>query len=98
MDFQKIFANNKAWIAQKTSHDPDYFCKLADGQHPEILYVGCSDSRVTAEDLMGLQPGEVFIHRNVANLVITTDSNLNAVVQYAVQYLKVKHIAVNKHL
>ncbi len=95
--FQRIFENNKKWITEKTRLDPDYFKKLAEGQHPEYLYIGCSDSRVTAEDLMGLQPGEVFIHRNVANLVISTDNNVNAVVQYAVEYLKVKHIIVCGH-
>jgi carbonic anhydrase len=95
--FDKIFENNKKWIADKLSIDPDYFKKLSTGQHPEFLYIGCSDSRVTAEDLMGLNPGEVFIHRNVANLVVSTDNNLNAVVQYAVEHLKVKHIIVCGH-
>lgn len=96
-DFSKIFENNKQWVAQKLALDPDYFHKLSSGQHPEYLYIGCSDSRVTAEDLMGLNPGEVFIHRNVANLVVSTDNNLNAVVQYAVEFLKVKHIIVCGH-
>ena len=95
--FEKIFDNNKKWIAEKLSIDPDYFSKLSQGQHPEFLYIGCSDSRVTAEDLMGLQPGEVFIHRNVANLVVSTDNNLNAVVQYAVEHLKVKYIIICGH-
>lgn len=95
--FDKIFENNKKWIADKLSVDPDYFKKLSTGQHPEFLYIGCSDSRVTAEDLMGLKPGEVFIHRNIANLVVSTDNNLNAVVQYAVEHLKVKHIIVCGH-
>jgi carbonic anhydrase len=95
--FHRIFENNKRWIAEKTTGDPDYFKKLAAGQQPEYLYIGCSDSRVTAEDLMGLQPGEVFIHRNIANLVVSTDSNINAVVQYAVEYLKVKHIIICGH-
>lgn len=95
--FDRIFENNKKWIAGKLSVDPDYFSKLATGQHPEFLYIGCSDSRVTAEDLMGVQPGEVFIHRNIANLVVSTDNNLNAVVQYAVAHLKVKHIIVCGH-
>ncbi|MCC6372927.1 MAG: carbonic anhydrase [Bacteroidia bacterium] len=95
--FEKIFENNKEWVRQKLSLTPDYFEKLAQGQHPEYLYIGCSDSRVTAEDLMGVQPGEVFIHRNIANLVVSTDNNLNAVVQYAVEHLKVKHIIVCGH-
>jgi carbonic anhydrase len=95
--FDKIFENNKKWITDKLSVDADYFTKLSKGQHPEYLYIGCSDSRVTAEDLMGVQPGEVFIHRNIANLVVSTDNNLNAVVQYAVEHLKVKHIIVCGH-
>jgi len=95
--FDKIFENNKKWIADKLAVDPDYFTKLSTGQHPEFLYIGCSDSRVTAEELMGLKPGEVFIHRNIANLVVSTDNNLNAVVQYAVEHLKVKHIIVCGH-
>jgi carbonic anhydrase len=97
MTFAQIFENNQKWIAEKLEGDPDYFSKLSKGQHPEYLYIGCSDSRVTAEDLMGLQPGEVFIHRNIANQVIGTDNNVNAVVQYAVEYLKVKHIIVCGH-
>ncbi len=97
MDFNQIFLNNKKWIAEKLTLDPDYFTNLAKGQSPEYLYIGCSDSRVTAEDLMGVQPGEVFIHRNIANQVIPTDNNVNAVVQYAVEHLKVKHIIICGH-
>lgn len=97
MNFNKIFENNEKWIAEKLSHNPDYFKNLSKGQSPEFLYIGCSDSRVTAEDLMGLQPGEVFIHRNVANQVIPTDNNINAVIQYAVEHLKVKHIIICGH-
>lgn len=97
MDFQRIFENNEKWIAEKLAGDPSYFEKLSRGQSPEFLYIGCSDSRVTAEDLMGVQPGEVFIHRNIANQVISTDSNVNAVVQYAVEHLKVRHIIVCGH-
>lgn len=95
--FNRIFENNKKWIAEKLALDEAYFEKLAKGQQPEYLYIGCSDSRVTAEDLMGVGPGEVFIHRNIANLVVNTDSNINAVVQYAVEFLKVKHIIVCGH-
>ncbi len=91
-NFKHIFENNEKWVAEKLRVNPDYFKKLAEGQNPDYLYIGCSDSRVTAEDLMGVQPGEVFIHRNVANLVVSTDNNINAVVQYAVEYLKVKYI------
>lgn len=97
MNFDKIFKNNEKWVAEKLSKDPDYFKKLSQGQHPEFLYIGCSDSRVTAEDLMGLNPGEVFIHRNIANQVIPTDNNINAVIQYAVEHLKVKYIIICGH-
>ncbi len=97
MDFSRIFENNEKWIAEKLSVNPEYFNELAKGQNPEFLYIGCSDSRVTAEDLMGVQPGEVFVHRNIANQVIATDNNVNAVVQYAVEHLKVKHIIVCGH-
>lgn len=97
MDLSRIFENNEKWIAGKLDINPDYFTELSKGQSPEFLYIGCSDSRVTAEDLMGVQPGEVFIHRNIANQVIATDSNVNSVVQYAVEHLKVKHIIVCGH-
>jgi carbonic anhydrase len=93
----KIFQNNKKWIRERLSSDPKYFQKLSGGQSPHFLYIGCSDSRVTAEEVMGLKPGEVFVHRNVGNLVIATDDNVNSVVQYAVEYLKVKHIIVCGH-
>jgi carbonic anhydrase len=97
MNFNRIFENNEKWITEKLSVNPDYFEQLAKGQSPEFLYIGCSDSRVTAEDLMGVKPGEVFIHRNIANQVIATDNNVNSVVQYAVEHLKVKHIIVCGH-
>lgn len=97
MNFETIFKNNEKWIQEKLSLNPDYFTNLAKGQTPEYLYIGCSDSRVTAEDLMGVNPGEVFIHRNIANQVIPTDNNINAVVQYAVEHLKVKHIIICGH-
>jgi carbonic anhydrase len=79
MNFNRIFENNEKWIADKLSVNPNYFEQLAKGQSPEFLYIGCSDSRVTAEDLMGVRPGEVFIHRNIANQVIATDNNVNSV-------------------
>ncbi|MCZ2355715.1 MAG: carbonic anhydrase [Bacteroidia bacterium] len=97
MNFEEIFQNNQNWIAEKLATDSEYFENLSKGQSPEILYIGCSDSRVTAEELMGADPGEVFVHRNIANLVVSTDNNLNAIVQYAVEYLKVKHIIVCGH-
>jgi carbonic anhydrase len=97
MNFNRIFENNEKWIAEKLALNPAYFEQLAKGQSPEFLYIGCSDSRVTAEDLMGVKPGEVFIHRNIANQVIATDNNVNSVVQYAVEHLKVKHIIICGH-
>ena len=98
MEFhKKIFDNNKKWVESKLANDSNYFEKLARDQSPEFLYIGCSDSRVPANEIMGLDPGEVFVHRNVANLVINTDSNINAVIQYAVEILAVKHIIVCGH-
>ncbi len=96
-DFSRIFDNNKQWIADKLSVDPTYFEKLGKGQAPEYLYIGCSDSRVTAEELMGVEPGEVFVHRNIANMVISIDLNVMSVMDYAVQHLKVKRIIVCGH-
>jgi carbonic anhydrase len=95
--FEKIFENNKQWVSQKLALDPQYFDKLSKGQTPEFLYIGCSDSRVTAEDLMGVQPGEVFVHRNIANMVISIDLNVMSVINYAVRHLKVKHVVVCGH-
>lgn len=97
MDMQIVFRNNEKWVADRLNKDPDYFNDLAKGQAPEILYIGCSDSRVTAEDLMGLQPGEVFVHRNIANMVISIDLNVMSVLNYAVRHLKVKEIVVCGH-
>jgi carbonic anhydrase len=97
MDIQQIFANNRKWIESKLSSDSEYFKKLAEGQNPRILYIGCSDSRVTAEELMGVQPGEVFVHRNIANMVPANDLNSLSVVSYAVTHLKVDHIVVCGH-
>ncbi len=94
---EKIFANNQKWVAEKLSISPTYFEDLSKGQSPEFLYIGCSDSRVTAEDLMGVQPGEVFIHRNIANMVISIDLNVMSVLNYAVRHLKVNHIIVCGH-
>lgn len=94
---EKIFANNKEWVAEKLAANPNYFENLGKGQSPEFLYIGCSDSRVTAEDLMGVQPGEVFVHRNIANMVISIDLNVMSVLNYAVRHLKVNHIIVCGH-
>jgi carbonic anhydrase len=97
MELDKIFENNEKWIAKKLAIDPEYFKNLAKGQSPEILYIGCSDSRVTAEDLMGIQPGEAFVHRNIANMVISIDLNVMSVLNYAVRHLKVNHVVVCGH-
>ena len=93
MEFYKqVFENNKKWIKDKEASDKDFFKHLAEGQNPEILYIGCSDSRATAEELMGARPGQVFVHRNIANVVGSADLNSLSVIQYAVAHLKVKHI------
>ncbi len=97
MDISSVFKNNEKWIESKLALDPQYFDKLASGQYPEFLYIGCSDSRVTAEDLMGIQPGEAFVHRNIANLVNNVDLNVMSVLNYAVRHLKVNHIVVCGH-
>lgn len=97
MDINNVFANNEKWIKEKLDHNPEYFAELSKGQHPEFLYIGCSDSRVTAEDIMGVQPGEVFVHRNIANLVNNVDLNVMSVINYGVRHLKVKHIVVCGH-
>lgn len=97
MNLAKVFENNKVWIQEKLSSESNYFEELGKGQNPELLYIGCSDSRVTAEELMGLKPGEVFVHRNIANMVINIDLNSMSVVEYAVQHLKVNHIVVCGH-
>lgn len=97
MNIQNVFANNEKWIAEKLSINEDYFTNLARGQNPELLYIGCSDSRVTAEDLMGVQPGEVFVHRNIANLINNVDLNVMSVINYAVRHLKVNHVVVCGH-
>lgn len=94
---EEIFANNRQWVTEKLAVDPDYFETLGKGQNPEFLYIGCSDSRVTAEELMGVQPGEVFVHRNIANMVISIDLNVMSVLNYAVRHLNVNHIIVCGH-
>jgi len=97
MEIDKVFKNNEKWIAEKLERNPDYFADLSKGQNPDILYIGCSDSRVTAEDLMGVAPGEVFVHRNIANMVISIDLNVMSVLNYAVEHLKVNHVVVCGH-
>lgn len=95
--YEKLLLENKAWAAEKISDDPEYFERLSHIQTPEFLWIGCSDSRVPANEITGTQPGEIFVHRNVANLVINTDVNLLSVLDYAVTHLKVKHVIVCGH-
>lgn len=95
--YAKIFAANKEWAREKKAEDPDFFQQLVDDQNPDFLYIGCADSRVHANEIMGLQPGEVFVHRNIANMVINTDLNALSVINYAVEYLNVKYIIVCGH-
>lgn len=92
-----LFANNRAWAAEISRRDPDFFAKLARQQSPEYLWIGCADSRVPANEIVGLLPGELFVHRNVANLVIHTDLNCLSVLQFAIDVLKVKHVIVCGH-
>ena len=95
--YEVIFENNKNWVESKLAEDKDFFKTLSASQTPDYLYIGCSDSRVSAEEMMGLKPGEVFVTRNVANVVNTLDMSATAVIQYAVEHLKVKHIIVCGH-
>ena len=97
MDIKQIFKNNQKWVQDKLNHDSNYFKNLSEGQNPDILYIGCSDSRVTAEDLMGVLPGEAFVHRNIANMVPNTDLSVMSVIDYAVLHLKVNHVVVCGH-
>ncbi len=95
--YEKLLLENKAWAAEKIGDDPAYFDRLADIQTPDFLWIGCSDSRVPANEITGTQPGEIFVHRNVANMVVHTDLNLLTVLEYAVHHLKVKHVIVCGH-
>lgn len=95
--YKELFENNRKWIESKTGTDANFFKLLAKDQNPDYLYIGCCDSRVTAEDMMGLGPGEVFVHRNVANLVNGVDLNVLSALNYAIDHLKVKHIIVCGH-
>ena len=92
-----MLENNKKWVASKLEKDPDYFLKLSKGQQPPVLWIGCSDSRVPANEIIGAEPGEVFVHRNIANMVVHSDMNLLSVLDYAVNVLKVRHIIVCGH-
>jgi carbonic anhydrase len=97
MDISRIFKNNQEWVESKLNQEADYFSNLSKGQTPDILYIGCSDSRVSAEELMGIAPGEAFILRNIANMVPNTDLSVMSVINYAVEHLKVKHVVVCGH-
>lgn len=95
--YERLFVNNEKWIADRTKEDPEYFQKLAKGQTPQYLFIGCSDSRVPANEITGTDAGEMFVHRNIANMVVNTDVNMLSVVQYSVEVLNVKHIIVCGH-
>jgi carbonic anhydrase len=95
--YKQLLENNKKWVAEKTNLDSDFFTKLSEGQTPPLLWIGCADSRVPANEITGTQPGEVFVHRNIANMVLHTDMNMLSVLDYAVNVLKVRHIIVCGH-
>lgn len=95
--YNQLLQNNKKWVASKLEKDPDYFKRLSLGQSPPILWIGCADSRVPANEIIGAEPGEVFVHRNIANMVVHSDMNMLSVLDYAVNVLKVKHIIVCGH-
>jgi carbonic anhydrase len=94
---EKIFENNKKWVSEKLAEDSEFFVKLANGQKPRYLYIGCSDSRVPVNEITGTGPGEIFVHRNIANMVVHSDMNMLSVLQYAVEVLKVKDVIVCGH-
>jgi carbonic anhydrase len=95
--YKKLLENNKKWASQQVEEDPEYFNRLVNLQTPEILWIGCSDSRVPADKITGTHPGEIFVHRNISNLVVATDLNLLSVLQFAVEILKVRHVIVCGH-
>ncbi|MES2239970.1 MAG: carbonate dehydratase [Bacteroidota bacterium] len=95
--YKKILDNNKEWVEKALAQDPNYFADLAKGQTPPLLWIGCSDSRVPANEIIGAKPGEVFVHRNIANMVVHSDMNMLSVLDYAVNVLKVKHVIVCGH-
>ncbi|MVM30295.1 carbonate dehydratase [Spirosoma sp. HMF4905] len=95
--FQQLFSNNKKWVEAKTQQTPDFFNKLAEGQRPKFLWIGCSDSRVPAEEITQVQPGDFFVHRNIANMVIHNDMSMLSVLDYAVNVLEVQHVIVCGH-
>ena len=95
--YEQLFENNRAWVGGQLQADPEYFERLAEGQSPNYLFIGCSDSRVNANEMVGTRTGELFVHRNIANLVVHTDMNLMSVLQFAVEVLEVDHIIVCGH-
>ena len=95
--YKKLIRGNEEWVNERLSLDPDYFKKLAQGQKPEFLWIGCSDSRVPANEITKTESGEIFVHRNIANQVIHSDTNMLSVLQYAIEYLHVKHVIVCGH-
>ncbi|MBX2974142.1 MAG: carbonic anhydrase, partial [Flavobacteriales bacterium] len=95
--YEQLLRNNKAWAADMTAKDPGFFARLVDVQNPEFLWIGCSDSRVPANEITGTLPGQIFVHRNIANMVVSTDLNMLSVLEYAVNVLKVKHVIVCGH-
>jgi carbonic anhydrase len=95
--YNQLLENNKKWVKTKIEHDPEFFKRLANGQQPPVLWVGCADSRVPANEIIGAEPGEVFVHRNIANMVIHSDMSMLSVLDYAVNILKVKHVIVCGH-
>lgn len=95
--YEKLLQGNAKWVERRMSEDPKYFTELAKGQHPEVLWIGCSDSRVPTDEVTGTKPGEVFVHRNIANVCVHSDMNMLSVLDYAVNVLKVKHIIVAGH-
>lgn len=95
--FERLLLENKAWAQEKVEVDPDFFKRLEKIQTPDFLWIGCSDSRVPANEVTGTQPGEIFVHRNIANMVVHTDLNMLSVLDYAVNHLKVKHVIVCGH-
>jgi carbonic anhydrase len=95
--YSQLLENNKLWVSRKLKKDPEFFQKLSEGQAPPVLWIGCADSRVPANEIIGAEPGEVFVHRNIANMVLHTDMSMLSVLDYAVNVLKVKHVIVCGH-
>ena len=95
--YKQLIENNKEWVAKQLDKDPQFFTKLSKGQEPPLLWIGCSDSRVPANEIIGAPPGEVFVHRNIANMVIHTDMSMLSVLDYAINVLRVKHVIVCGH-